>query len=286
VKRGWQLVDRRVAIAMWLSGCSTAVEPAPRSTAETSGEEAFEVEPTEAFTLALSRRAHTGDRWRERSSTHGVTTERVPNGEPEVRERLYSIDADVEVVSADAASEVLDIVVREHVHRDWRTHDVDRGLAAGTRIRIEKRTGVGRLTRGGAPIPAHEVEILEEVLPLVLQPPDDNDDLFFGTVEPRRVGERWPMNLARLAAATGGEVEEAEMHFERIERCEYGRCAILRGRSRTRAPNRTSTLEYLLRVPLDPSSPIAEERRRIVAVSNDGRAESVYEHERTRTPRE
>jgi hypothetical protein len=271
-------------LAIAAIGCSPeATERVPRATPTSGDELSASADPDRTYALSLARRPRRGDRWRERSSTHGTTTERTSSGR-EVRERTYSIDAEIEVLEADAEHEVLALQIDEHVHRDWRSGDEDRGIESGTELVIERRTSVGRITRDGAPVSEGEAAMLDEVLELVMQGPGENDDVFYGTTEARAIGERWPMRRELLSAAADTTVDEAEMHFERIEPCEWGRCAVVTGRARMRSSSRTSTIEFFIRAPLDLSRPVLEERRRIVAFSADLRFESVYEYERTRTP--
>jgi hypothetical protein len=275
---------RMAALLTLLSACGPDTGERAQDEAASSGDEVSVLgDPGRRYLLSLSRHPRPGDRWRERSSMHGTTTERTAAGS-EVRERVYSIDVAVEVLEADAEHEILAIEIDEHVHRDWRGGDEDRGLDSGTELVIERTTSVGRITRDGTPVSEAEAAMLDEVLQLVMQGAGENDDVFYGTVEARAVGERWPMRRELLSAAAEATVDEAEMHFERIEACDWGSCAVLTGQATLRSAGRTSTLEFFLRAPLDPTKPVLEERRRIVAFSSDRRFESVYEYERTRTP--
>lgn len=272
------------ALMTLLSACGPGTSERVPDETPASGEQISATTSSDrAYSLSLSRHPRRGDRWKERSSIYGTTSERTAAG-AEVRERRYSIDVNVEVLEADAEHEVLAIEIDEHVHRDWRSGDEDRGLDSGTELVIERTTSVGRITRDGTPVSEAEAAMLDEVLQLVMQGPGENDDLFYGTVDARSVGERWPMRRELLSAVADTAVDEAEMHFERIEPCDWGSCAVVTGRASMRSSARTSTIEFFLRAPLDPSKPVLEERRRIVALSTDRRFESVYDYERTRTP--
>ena len=201
-----------------------------------------------------------------KDATHGAIADRdaeaPPNllapasFEPRSRERRYGLIAEVTVVAQEPERETLEIVIREHTHVDWHLPGVDRGMQAGTRLRLVRRPGDADLLHAdGMAATGIERSLLDEVLVFPMAEPGQRGEDLWGTAVPRTVGERWALDPRRLAEIVG-DVDRAEARLDRREVVDGIPCVVLISEIDShRGAQRYQTIDELV-VPDDPALPL------------------------------
>lgn len=137
------------------------------------------------------------------------STRRVPGYPPHRQQQSFTVEltGTVQVLAVDQTSgepTKLSCTLSKLL-RDGRTV-----LGEGTVVIAENKDGDTKYTVDDEPVAPPVAQALTEVLPVHRPGAPDNDDTIFGTSEPKKVGDSWPVNRDATARAFSHEGVEVD----------------------------------------------------------------------------
>ena len=184
------------------------------------------------YTIRLGRSAKVGDRFRIHvTETKSERTKTIVNdkvAKRETKKQIFELEATSTVVRVDSRKRPvhLRLDILQCVQRSDEADDEHVVLAKGAVVQAFVREGKTVFQVNGKQVSEGTSEVLDDLINLPTQPISDQD--IFGTSEPKKVGDRWPIRadlMARSFAESDKDLEapdpkliSGQMKLEKVEK--------------------------------------------------------------------
>ncbi len=164
----------------------------------------------DAIPIQLERPFKSGDAYVVSGSAVSIQMQKVTSegkdqeSEATYRRMVFEGRVEVQAVTPEGNAEKATCTIEKCLLAEAEGQEPKETLPKGMKLIVTRSdAGVALSIDGGGEIPPAAHDLIELFLPVHDQRTDGNNDLIYGTTQPRKTGESWQIDTTRAAAALG-----------------------------------------------------------------------------------